>query len=419
MVTTVTQTDAPMVIDLEQQHVIQSYARAPFVLTEGEGVYLYDTDGHQYLDLVAGLAVNALGYGDPELTAAIADQAATLIHVSNLYHTAPHAQLAARLCELSFADRVFFCNSGSEANETAIKFARKYAYMRRQPDPEHLDTLYIRAHHVVDKTDLVTFTGAFHGRTVGSLSVTPRAKYQDPFRPLLPDIKVAPFNDLDAAAKVIWPGTCAVIVEPVQGEGGVHEATPEFLQGLRELCDRNGAVLIFDEVQCGMGRTGTLWAHQQYGVTPDIMTLAKPLAGGLPIGAALVTEEIGRVIQPGDHGSTFAGSPLVCTAAQVVLNRVADPAFLAHVAEVGGYFKERLEELNSPLITEVRGRGLMLGIQVTVPATDIVRAGYARGLITVIAGPDVVRFLPPLILEKSHVDEAIDKLADVLSSQKG
>ncbi len=419
MVTTATKADSQAIIAQEQQHVVQSYVRAPFVLTGGEGVYVYDAEGNTYLDMVAGIAVNALGYGDPELTTAISEQAGQLIHVSNLYHTAPHAELAARLCELSFADRVFFSNSGAEANETAIKFARKVAYLNRPPDPEQTEGLYVRAHHVVDKTELVTFSGGFHGRTVGSLSVTPRASYQDPFRPLLPDVKVAPFNDLDAAAQVIWPGTCAVIVEPVQGEGGIHAAKPEFLQGLRDLCDKNDALLIFDEVQCGVGRTGTLWAYQEAGVTPDIMTLAKPLAGGLPIGATLVSERVASAIKPGDHGSTFAGGPVVCAAASVVLDRVSDPAFLAHVQEVGGSFKERLEELNSPLITEVRGRGLMLGLQVTVPATDIVKAGYAQGLLLVNAGPDVVRFVPPLILEQTHVDELIDKLADILVSMEG
>jgi acetylornithine/N-succinyldiaminopimelate aminotransferase len=239
---------------------------------------------------------------------------------------------------------------------------------------------------VVDKTELVTFSSAFHGRTAGALSVTPRAKYQDPFKPLLPDVKVVPFNDLEAAAQAIWPGTCAVFVEPVQGEGGIHEATPEFLQGLRKLCDENGAVLIFDEVQCGVGRTGTLWAHEAAGVTPDIMTLAKPLAGGLPVGAVLVTEAIASVIKPGDHGSTFAGGPVVAAAAQVVLDKVSDPAFLAHVAQVGAYFKQQLAALESPLITDVRGRGLMLGIDLSIPATQVVEAGWAHGLLMVNAG---------------------------------
>lgn len=412
---TTTKSHTQTVIDLEASHVVHTYPRPPFVLQEGDGVYLYDAEGNAYLDMVAGIAVNALGYGDPELAVVISEQAGKLIHVSNLYHTAPQAELAARLCQLSFGDRVFFNNSGSEANETAIKFARKWAYANRTPDPRKPDKSYLRAHHIVDKTELVTFSSAFHGRTTGALSVTPRAKYQDPFKPLLPDVKVAPFNDLEAAAKAIWQGTCAVIVEPVQGEGGIHEATPEFLQGLRQLCDQHDAVLIFDEVQCGVGRTGTLWAHEAAGVTPDIMTLAKPLAGGLPIGVVLVTESIASVIEPGDHGSTFGGGLVVSKAAQVVLNRVSDPAFLQHVQDTGAYFKAELEALDSPLIKAVRGRGLMLGLELTIPATKVVQKGYDYGLLMVNAGPDVLRFVPPLIIEKAHITELIDKLAAILA----
>ncbi len=394
---------AQRITDLEQQYLVQSYTRAPFVLTHGRGVYLYDSEGNEYLDLMAGIAVNALGYGDPELTATISQQAARLIHVCNLYHTAPHAELAARLCELSFADRVFFNNSGSEANETAIKFARKWARERHGPE----------------KTQIVVFSGAFHGRTTGALALTPREKYQDPFRPLLPGVTVVPFNDAQAAAEAIGPETCAVFVEPVQGEGGIHEATPDFLRALRALCDRHDAALVFDEVQCGVGRTGTLWAYQASGVTPDIMTLAKPLAGGLPIGAVLVTESIASVIHPGDHGSTFAGGPLVCSAALAVLGRVAQPAFLAHVRQVGGYLKERLEELDSPLVKAVRGRGLMLGLELGVEAAQVIQAGYAHGLIMVNAGPDVLRLVPPLIIERAHVDELIGRLSAILAALEG
>ncbi|MBN2470536.1 MAG: aspartate aminotransferase family protein [Anaerolineae bacterium] len=404
------------ILDLEGAHVLPTYPRPPFALTHGEGVYLYDAEGNAYLDLVAGIAVNALGYGDPALVEAISQQAAQLIHVSNLYHTAPHAELAAMLCEASFADKVFFSNSGAEANEAAIKFARKWAYIHRQPDPATPPPLYVRAHHIVDKTELVAFSGGFHGRTIGALSVTPRPKYQDPFRPLLPDVRIAPFNDLEAAQALIWPGTCAVIVEPVQGEGGIHPATPEFLQGLRTLCDQHGALLIFDEVQCGVGRTGALFAHEQFGVQPDILTLAKPLAGGLPIGATLLSAKIAGAIEYGDHGSTFGGGPVVTRAAQVVLDRVSDPAFLQHVQDVGMYFKAGLKGLSSPLITAVRGMGLMLGMDLSVPATEAVKAGYAHGLLMVNAGPNTLRFVPPLIFEKHHADEAIEKLALVLAT---
>ncbi len=388
------------IMELEQTYVAQTYKRAPFVLSHGEGVHLIDSEGKVYLDWVAGIAVNALGYGDAELTHAIQRAAAGLIHVSNLYHTAPQAQLAHMLVETSFADRVFFCNSGAEANEGAIKFARKTQYERG----------------LANKTQIVCFTGAFHGRTIGAVALTPREKYQKPFQPLMPDVVVAEFNDLDSARAAIGERTAAVILEPVQGEGGVHAATPDFLRGVRALCDQHGAVLIFDEVQCGMGRTGTLWAHESSGVTPDILTAAKPLAGGLPIGAILMTEAIASAMHPGEHGSTFAGGPLVTSAAQVVLRRVSQPAFLAHVREVGAYLMERLAEINSPLIKEVRGRGLMVGLELTVDVTPVIEAGYQHGLILVNAGPNVIRFVPPLIVQKLHVDELVARLTTILSA---
>ncbi|MAS34664.1 MAG: acetylornithine aminotransferase [Anaerolineaceae bacterium] len=390
---------AQNIIDLEQAHVVQSYVRPPFVLTRGEGVTLYDTDGNAYLDFVAGIAVNALGYGDPELTAAINGTLSTgVIHVSNLYHTAPHAELATMLCEKSFADRVLFCNSGAEANEGAIKFARKVAYEKGK----------------TDKTEIVTFTNAFHGRTMGSLAVTPKEKYQKPFAPLMPGAVLAEFNNIDSAKAAIGPKTAGVIVEPLQGEGGINPATPEFLQALRALCDEHDAVLIFDEIQCGVGRTGTLWAYEQYNVTPDIMTLAKPLAGGLPIGAVLCTEAVASAIKPGDHGSTFAGGLLVTGAAKVVLEKVSQPEFLANVREVGDYLMERLAEINSPLIKQVRGRGLMAGIELTIPAVNLVKAGFEHGLLTVNAGDNVLRFVPPLVMEKQHIDTLIEKLTVML-----
>jgi acetylornithine/N-succinyldiaminopimelate aminotransferase len=387
------------IIGLEQNHVVQSYVRPPFVLARGEGVTLYDTEGNAYIDFVAGIAVNSLGYGDPGLTAAIEQALQTgVIHVSNLYHTAPHAKLAALLCEKSFADRVFFCNSGAEANEGAIKFARKVAYEKGK----------------AGKTEIVSFTDAFHGRTMGALSVTPKEKYQKPFAPLLPGAVLAEFNNIDSAKAVIGPNTAGVIVEPVQGEGGVNPATTEFLQAVRALCDEHDAVLIFDEVQCGVGRTGTLWAYEQYGVTPDIMTLAKPLAGGLPIGAVLCTEAVASAIKPGDHGSTFAGGLVVTSAAKAVLERVSQPEFLAHVQDVGDYLLERLSEINSPLIKEVRGKGLIAGIELTVPAAPLVKEGYKHGLLLVNAGDHVLRFVPPLIVEKQHVDVLVEKLTVIL-----
>ncbi len=388
------------IVELEQHYVLGTYARPPFVLDHGQGCWIYDTAGNSYLDCAAGIAVNAFGHADPGLAAVLAEQATRLWHVSNLYHTAHHARLARKLCESSFADKVFFCNSGAEANEGAFKFARKWA----------------RDNFNAEKTAIVAFTGAFHGRTFGALAATPREKYQAAFRPLLPGVRIAPFNDLDGMAAVMGDDVCAAIVEPVQGEGGIHPATPEFLAGLRQLCDRHNALLIFDEVQCGLGRTGTLWAHQGPGVAPDILTAAKPLAGGLPMGAILMTQRVADVMHPGDHGSTFAGSPLVASVAEAVLARVNRPEFLADVAAKGAYFKERLEELNSPHLTAVRGRGLMIGADLDIPAADVVNAGYRHGLLLINAGPNTLRFVPPLIIGRDEIDQVIERLNAVFQA---
>jgi len=392
--------DAHDVMDLEQRYVLQTYARPGFVLERGEGCWVYDTEGRAYLDCVAGIAVNALGHADPGLAAVLAQQAETLWHVSNLYHTAPQARLAQKLCESSFADRVFFCNSGAEANEGAFKFARKWAH----------------DHYGPEKSAIVAFTGAFHGRTIGALAATPREKYQAPFRPLMPGVRVAPFNDLAGAEEIIGDDVCAVIVEPVQGEGGIHPADREFLAGLRAACDRHHALLIFDEVQCGFGRTGTLWAHQGYGVMPDILTAAKPLAGGLPMGAVLMTQAVADVMHPGDHGSTFAASPLVASVAEAALDRINEPSFLADVTAKGAYLRERLEELNSPHIREVRGSGLMLGIDLDISTADLITAGYDQGLLLVNAGPDTLRLVPPLIITRDEIDHLIGRLETILKS---
>ena len=401
MVENITLTD--QLIEQEHTYIAQTYKRAPLILVHGEGVHLFDSEGKVYTDWVAGIAVNALGYQDAELTDAIQSAAKGLIHVSNLYHTAPQIELAKMLVEKSFADRVFFTNSGTEANEGAVKFARKVGYEKG----------------LMDKTEVVCFTGAFHGRTMGSLALTPREKYQKPFLPLMPGAVVAEYNNLDSAKAAIGAKTAAVIVEPIQGEGGIHSATPEFLRGLRELCDQHGAALIFDEIQCGMGRTGTLWAYEASGVTPDIMTIAKPLAGGLPIGAILMTEAVAGAMHPGEHGTTFAGGPLVTAVAKVVLNRVSQPEFLAHVNEVGDYLMERLSEINSPLIKEVRGRGLMVAVELTVDTNSIIEAGYENGLILVNAGTDVIRLVPPLIIEKENIDDLVEKLTVILAEQQG
>jgi len=391
--------DMSHIIELEQNHVLQTYARAPFVLDHGKGCWVYDTAGNGYLDCAAGIAVNALGHAHPSLVAALTEQAGKLWHVSNLYHTAPQAQLAETLCASSFAERVFFCNSGAEANEAAFKFSRKWAHDHFGPD----------------KHAIVAFSNAFHGRTFGALAATPREKYQAPFRPLLPGVRFAEFNDVTAAAKAIADDVCAVIVEPVQGEGGIHPATQDFLGGLRDLCNAHNALLIFDEVQCGLGRTGALWAHQHYGVTPDLLTVAKPLAGGLPMAAVLMTQAVAQVMHPGDHGSTFAASPLVASVANAVLKLVNRAEFLAEVAHKGAYLKERLQEINSPCITAVRGVGLMVAADLTIPANDVIQAGYRQGLLLINAGPNTLRLVPPLTISREEIDLLIERLTMIFA----
>lgn len=389
--------DKQAIIQAEADYVLHTYNRPDIVFSHGEGMYLYDSDGNQYLDFTSGIAVTSLGHSDPDWVTAVTQQATQLTHVSNLFHTAPQAQLAQKLVENSFADKVFFCNSGAEANEAALKFARKVG----------------KAHHE-NKSKIVAFSGGFHGRTMGSLSATYKAQYREPFAPLVPGVTFLPFNDLPAAQAAIDDNTCAVIVEPIQGEGGVNPATAEFLQGLRAACEAHHAVLIFDEVQCGLGRTGTLWAYQQFGVSPDIMTLAKPLAGGLPIGAALVTQAVADAIKPGDHGSTFAAGPLVCAAANVVFDKINQRPFLQAVQENGAYLKHRLQTLELEQIVDVRGQGLLLGVALNQPAAPLVAAARARGLLILTAGDDVLRLAPPLIVSKGEIDTAVSTIATCL-----
>lgn len=387
------------IIDAEKQYLTHTYARPAFVLERGEGVYVFDSTGKQYLDCAAGIAVNALGYNDPELVKAIQDAATGLLHTSNLFYTEPQVKLAQALVEKSFADKVFFANTGTEAMEGAMKFARKYHIERGD----------------ANRKNFVAFRGSFHGRTMGALAATDSEKYQAPFRPLMPGVTFAEFGNLDSVRAVVNAETAAVIIEPVQGEGGVYPATDEFLRGLRGLCDERGALLIFDEIQCGLGRTGKLWAHEYSGVTPDLMTLAKPLAGGLPIGALLMTEAVASSIHVGEHGTTFGGGPFITSIALASFNRISDPKFLQHVIETGNYLMERLSEINSPHIKEVRGRGLMIGVELDIDAGKVRDIGYNYGLLLIQAREKVVRFVPPLVFEKKHVDELIEKFSKVLT----
>jgi len=389
------------VVALDKQYVLQTYKRSDFVVDRGEGVYLYDTDGRRYLDFVAGIAVNALGYCDAEIMQAIREQAGRYCHVSNLYGMEPQARLARKLVENSFADKVYFCNSGAEANEAAFKFARKWG-----------------RHDARDRYEIIALTGAFHGRTLGALAATPREHYQAPFRPLIGGVRIAEFNDLESVRCEANEHTCAVIVEPIQGEGGVKLANDEFIGGLRALCDERDLLLIADEVQCGLGRTGKLWAYEWSDIEPDVMTLAKPLGGGLPMGAVLMRQRVADAMEVGDHGSTFAANALIARVAQVVVERVSAPEFLANVREVGDYLTEQLRGLarRHPVITEVRGRGLIQAAELRVEAAPIIRRGYDEGIIVAPAGPNVLRFLPPLIIGKEHVDELVAALDRVFES---
>jgi acetylornithine/N-succinyldiaminopimelate aminotransferase len=402
--------NAQEIINKEQQYLVQSYKRPNFVLARGEGAYLFDTEGRKFLDMVAGIAVNALGYGDPGVAAVIREHADGLLHVSNLYHTASQTELAEKLIRASFADRLFFSNSGTEAVEGAFKFARKWA---RESSGN------------AEKYEIIAFSNAFHGRSMGALAATANAKYREPFAPLIGGVRFGEYNDLESAASLIGPNSAAVIVEPVQGEGGITPASSAFLSGLRRLCDEHGALLIFDEIQCGLGRTGTLWAHEAVGVTPDLMVIAKPLGGGLPIGAILATQRVAEVIGVGDHGSTFAGGPFITAVASHIFDRVSDPAFLDHVKEMGNYLGEQLSDLAGefPLIKEVRGRGLMWGIELdeSLPVANVVAAAPEEGLLLVGAGRNTLRLLPPLIIGQAEVDECIVKIRQLLkrTSQEG
>jgi acetylornithine/N-succinyldiaminopimelate aminotransferase len=378
------------------------YPRCGVRPVRGEGCYLIGEDGTRFLDLAAGIAVNALGHGHPHLVKAIADQAATLMHVSNLYGSPQGEHLAQRIVDNSFADTVFFTNSGTEAVECAIKTARRYHFVNGNPE----------------RTTLITFNNAFHGRTMGAISATNQPKMRDGFEPLLPGFAYAPFNDLEAALALIDETTAGFMVETIQGEGGVSAATPEFLQGLRKACDEHGLLLVLDEVQCGYGRTGKMWAYEHYGITPDIMSSAKGIGGGFPLGACLATEEAAKDMVFGTHGSTYGGNPLAMAAGEAVLDVMLEPGFLDNVTAMGERLRGALEQMipnHDGVFDSVRGKGLMLGLKLkdAVVARDFVaHARDHHGLLTVSAGENVVRVLPPLVIDESHIAEAIEKLSE-------
>jgi len=382
---------------------MNTYGRIPIALVKGEGSRVWDADGKEYLDLVGGIAVCALGHAHPELTAVLRDQSEKLWHCSNLYWIEPQVELAAKLCQSTGMDKAFFANSGAEANEGAIKLARKYFYRQGQ-----------------NRYQIIACRNSFHGRTTGALAATGQTKYQQGFEPLLPGIEFAEFNNLESVKALLTDKTCGILVEPIQGEGGVNPATVEFMTGLKRICQETGALLMLDEVQCGVGRTGDMMAFQYYGITPDIVTLAKGLGGGFPIGALLATDEAASGFGPGDHASTFGGNPLGCAVAHRVVEIISEPDFLAQVKNISDYMQEKLEQivLKNNRASGLRGRGLLLGIEFSAEVKDLVDICRGNGLLLLSAGPRVLRFVPPLNITESEVDEALNRLEQSLQDWK-
>jgi acetylornithine/N-succinyldiaminopimelate aminotransferase len=375
------------------------YPRSPVRPVRGEGVYLYGENGEQYLDFASGIAVNLLGHGHPHLTKAIQEQAATLVHVSNLYGSPQGEAYAQRLVEATFADTVFFTNSGAEAVECAIKTARRYHHHHGRPE----------------KNVLITFGNAFHGRTLGTISATDQEKLRDGFAPLLPGFTVVAFGDLEAATAAVTEQTAGFLIEPIQGEGGIRPASEAFMKGLRQLCDQNDLMLVLDEVQCGFARTGKLFAYEHYGIEPDILAAAKGIGGGFPMGACLASEKAAAGMVIGTHGSTYGGNPLAMAAGQAVLDVVSDPAFVAHVAQISERLRGALEQMipnHDRLFEGVRGIGLMLGIKMKTDSRAFVTYLRDHGILTVAAGDNVMRVLPPLIIEEAHVAEFVSRLSE-------
>jgi acetylornithine/N-succinyldiaminopimelate aminotransferase len=392
------------IAELERQYLLQTYNRYPVVLARGKGVFLWDIEGKKYLDFVSGIGVNALGHAHPRIVKAIRDQSAKLIHVSNLYYHEYQGPLAEKLCKLSGLNRVFFSNSGTEAIEGSIKLARLAGH---------------RAGGEA-KCRMVALEGSYHGRTFGALSLTGQDKHRKGFEPLLGDVTFVKQNDVEGLRAAVSDDTCAIVLEPIFGEGGIYECSVEFLRECRALADQHRAALIFDEIQCGLGRTGTIFAFQSFGVTPDIVAIAKPIAAGIPLGAFIAKEEFATAISPGQHGTTFGGGPLACRIALEFLSIVEEEKLLENVNKVGAYLQEKLKELVSKrnAAIGVRGRGFIQGIQLEIPARPIVDAGLAEGVLFNSTQDTVVRFLPPFLLEEKHVDKGIRVLKKLLGRKR-
>jgi predicted acetylornithine/succinylornithine family transaminase len=387
--------------DESSRYIMNTYNRFPVVLRKGRGMKVWSSDGKEYLDFVGGVAVNILGHCHPRVVVAIQKQAQRLLHVSNYYYIEPQIKLAKLLVGHSFADKVFFCNSGAEANEAAIKLARKYS--KEQISPKRFE--------------IITAKNSFHGRTLATLTATGQEKFQKGFEPLVPGFKYVPFNDINAMGKTITKDTCAVMLEPIQGEGGVKLPDHDYLKEVRDLCNEHNILLILDEVQTGMGRTGKLFAYEHFGITPDIMTIAKGLGGGVPIGAMLATDKVASAFQPGNHATTFGGNPLVCAAAVATIETLLEDGFiLDQCNRMSKYFRGRLEQLMEEfpsLIIEIRGKGLLLGMEMTRDGDPIVKACLEKGVLINCAAGNVLRFIPPLIVQQKDIDRLIDVLEEV------
>lgn len=398
--------NSEQIIQLTGEHVMHTYGRLPIALVRGEGTRVWDADGRVYLDFLTGLAVNSLGHRHPRVVEAVVEAAGSLLHTSNLYHIRPQAELAAKLAEVSGLDRAFFCNSGAEANEAAIKLARRFA----------------KRHVGADRFEIVTANGSFHGRTLATVTATGQPKYHEGFEPLPAGFRYVPLNDIAALEAAVGEATCAVLLEPIQGEGGVHPCTPEYLRAARALCDRHGIPLILDEVQTGMGRTGRMFAFEHYDVRPDILTLAKALGGGVPIGAMLATERVAQGFEPGSHASTFGGNPLATTVALAVVETLVEERLPARAARAGARIVEAVKGLakrHPDKVGAVRGMGLMIGVELQVSGTPILAAAQQRGLLLNVIADRVLRLLPPLNVTDAEIDEAMAILSAVFDELDG
>ena len=398
--------DLSLIKDYDKNYCLQVFNLLPVAFVKGRGVYLYDTEGRKYLDMIGGIAVNSLGYNHPKLTSAISSQAKNLIHACNYYYIPQKSELAYRLCRASFADKVFFCNSGAEANEAAIKLARGYFYYKD-----------------VKKYEIITADMSFHGRTMGTIAATGQEKFSVPFEPGVPGFVHVPYNDIDAMIKAVNPHTAAIMLELIQGESGVHPADLEYVQAVKKLCVEKGILLIFDEVQTGVGRTGKMFCYQNYGVTPDIMTLAKGLGGGVPIGAMLTTDAVATGMRPGDHGSTFGGNPLACAAGNAVMETIEDEGIIDNVRDVSDDLFEKLNKLRSKYncIRSVRGKGLLIGIEFddTITAQGMREQLFSMGILVSAIGKSTIRLAPPLIITKAQAGQFIKALDKILKNVAG